>query len=257
MNTQKTNTSKTQPNIPSVQEPAEKAMAPTPSQKPASRSRQEKLALRRKRLRQKQVRRQKLFLAVLAASFLIGLIIVSFFTGKKQPERLTINSACEAYRTTVENTASLYGMSEYTDLILALMMQESSGRGPDVLQSSEGAYNKKYPQVPNGIQDADYSIECGIQELKYAMDKAGVTSPTDMGNIRLALQGYNFGADPYFSYLEKNGISSWSEKTAEAFAQMASGNTPRSEDDPFYKTAGPWNYGDQRYPEHVLRYYHP
>lgn len=257
MNTQKTNTSKTQLNIPSVQESAEKALAPTPSQRPVGRSRQEKLALRRKRLRQKQVRRQKLFLAVLAASFLIGLIIVSFFTGKKQPERLTINSACEAYRTTVENTASLYEMSEYTDLILALMMQESSGRGPDVLQSSEGAYNKKYPQVPNGIQDADYSIACGIQELKYAMDKAGVTGPTDMPRIRLALQGYNFGADAYFSYLEKNGISAWSEASSEAFAQMASGNTPRSEDNPLYATAGPWDYGDQKYPEHVLRYYHP
>lgn len=44
------------------------------------------------------------------------------------------------------------------------------------------------------------------------MEKAGVSSPTDMDRIRLALQAYNFGADVYFSYLEKNGITSWSEK---------------------------------------------
>lgn len=177
---------------------------------------------------------------------------------RQQPEELlTINSACESYRQDVETIAAEYGMSDYTDLILALMMQESSGRGPDVLQSSEGAYNKKYPQVPNGITDAAYSIECGIQELKYAMEKAGVSSPTDMDKIRLALQAYNFGADVYFSYLDKNGITSWSEKTSEAFAKMASGGTARSEDDPFYETAGPWDYGDQKYPEHVLRYYHP
>ena len=137
------------------------------------------------------------------------------------------------------------------------MMQESSGRGPDVLQSSEGAYNTKYPQVPGGITDVNYSIACGIQELKYSMEKAGVSSPTDMKGIRLALQGYNFGADVYFSYLEREGITSWSEETAEDFAKAASGNTPRSKDDPFYHTAGPWDYGDQRYPEHVLRYYHP
>lgn len=257
MNTQKINTQKIQSNIQPVQASEQTSVSSTPSKKAAGLSRHEKLAIRRKRLRQKQVRRQKLILTVLGAFFLIGIFIVIFFIRQKHPEQLSINSACEAYRSSVENAASQYGMAEYTDLILALMMQESSGRGPDVLQSSEGAYNKKYPQVPNGIQDADYSIECGVQELKYAMDKAGVTSPTDMDNIRLALQGYNFGADPYFSYLEKNGISSWSEKTAESFAQMASGNTPRSEDDPFYKTAGPWNYGDQRYPEHVLRYYHP
>ena len=108
---------------------------------------------------------------------------------RQQPsEILTINSACEAYRQDVETIAAEYGMSDYTDLILALMMQESSGCGPDVLQSSEGAYNKKYPQVPNGITDTSYSIECGIQELKYAMEKAGVSSPTDMDRIRLAFR---------------------------------------------------------------------
>lgn len=236
MNTQKTISSKIQPD---------------------NLSRKERLALRRKRLRQKQVRRQKLLLVVLGAFFLTGIFIVSFFIRQKHPEQFSINSACESYRSHVESVSAQYEMSEYTDLILALMMQESSGRGPDVLQSSEGAYNKKYPQVPNGIQDTDYSIACGIQELKYAMDKAGVTGPTDMPRIRLALQGYNFGADAYFSYLEKNGISTWSEASSEAFAQMASGNTPRSEDNPLYATAGPWDYGDQKYPEHVLRYYHP
>ena len=257
MNTQKTNTQKIQSNIHPVQASDQTSVSSTPSKKAAGLSRHEKLAIHKKRLRQKQVRRQKLILAVLGACFLIGIFIVIFFIRQKHPEQLSINSACEAYRSSVENAASQYGMAEYTDLILALMMQESSGQGPDVLQASEGSYNKKYPQVPNGIQDVDYSIECGIQELKYAMDKAGVASPTDMKNIRLALQGYNFGADPYFAYLEKNGIFSWSEASSEAFAQMASGNTPRSEDNPLYATAGPWDYGDQKYPEHVLRYYHP
>lgn len=215
----------------------------------------ERKRLHQKHLRQKQVFRQKLFLA--AAVFLLALFSGLFLKNRTQPQLLTINEACESYRPDVEAAAARYGMSDYTDLILALMMQESSGRGPDVLQSSEGAYNQKYPQVPNGITDVDYSIECGIQELKYSMEKAGVTSPTDLKRIRLALQGYNFGADVYFSYLEKNNISSWSEESAQAFAQMASNHTPRSESNPLYATAGPWDYGDQNYPEHVLRYYHP
>lgn len=148
-------------------------------------------------------------------------------------------------------------MSDYVDLILALMMQESAGQGSDVMQSSEGSYNTQYPHTPNGITDVDYSITCGIQELKYSMEKAGVTSPSDLKRIELALQGYNFGADSYFNYLKQNNITSWSAESSEAFAEKASSGSARSESDPLYTTAGPWDYGDQYYPEHVLRYYPP
>ena len=147
-------------------------------------------------------------------------------------------------------------MSDYVDLILAVMMQESSGQGTDPMQSSEGAYNTQYPQQPNGITDPSYSISCGIQELKYALDKSGCTGPADLPHIRLALQAYNFGTDSYFSYLEKNGETSWTTESAQAFAQMASGGRQRDEDDPLHDPAGPWDYGDQYYPDHVLRYYH-
>lgn len=213
----------------------------------------------RRILRKRQVLRQKILLVMLPVCFLTVLLLFSAVIRIRRPSReyLTVNAACESYRPEVEEAAARYDMSDYVDLILALMMQESSGTGPDVLQASEGAYNTKYPQVPNGITDPSYSIDCGIQELKYAMEKAGVKSPTDIGHIKLALQGYNFGADVYFSYLSEHGITSWSESSSEAFAQMASGNTPRSEEDPLYSTAGPWDYGDQKYPEHVLRYYHP
>lgn len=213
----------------------------------------------RRFLREKQVFRQKLLLALLPVCFLVFILLASvvFRTGCSSQEQMTINAACESYRPQVEEAAERYGMSGYVDLILALMMQESSGNGPDVMQSSEGAYNTRYPQVPNGITDSAYSIECGIQELKYSMEKAGVKSPADTGRIKLALQGYNFGADVYFSYLSEHGITSWSEKSSEAFAKIASGHTPRAESDPLYSTAGPWDYGDQNYPEHVLRYYHP
>lgn len=213
----------------------------------------------RRFLREKQVFRQKLLLVLLPVCFLAFILLASavFRTGRSSQEQMTVNAACESYRPQVEEAAARYGMSGYVDLILALMMQESSGNGPDVMQSSEGAYNTRYPQVPNGITDSAYSIECGIQELKYSMEKAGVKSPADTGRIKLALQGYNFGADVYFSYLSEHGITSWSEKSSEAFAEIASGHTPRAKSDPLYSTAGPWDYGDQNYPEHVLRYYHP
>ena len=46
----------------------------------------------------------------------------------------------------------------------------------------------------NGITDPAYSIECGIQELKYALIKQDVPGPTDLDRIKLALQGYNYGS---------------------------------------------------------------
>ena len=210
----------------------------------------------RQRLRVRQVRRQKFFLGLIFL-LVLGCIFLrlSRFSGK-QTNTYQINASCEAYRDEVTTEAAQYGMSDYVDLILAVMMQESSGQGTDPMQSSEGAYNTQYPQQPNGITDPSYSISCGIQELKYALNKAGVTGPDDLDHIRLALQGYNFGADVYFNYLEKNGITFWSVESSEAFAKIASGETARSEADPLYTTAGPWDYGDQHYPEHVLRYYH-
>lgn len=72
-------------------------------------------------------------------------------------------------------------------------MQESGGRGSDPMQAAEGSFNKKYPHEPNGIKDSEYSIECGVQELKAALTSAEVESPIDMERIKLALQGYNFG----------------------------------------------------------------
>ena len=127
------------------------------------------------------------------------------------------------------------------ELIKAVMMQESGGRGSDPMQCSESPYNKKYPKKPNGIKDPEYSINCGVNYLADCLKKAKCNSPVDMSHIRLALQGYNYG----------NGYISWAIKrdggytvaNAIAFSDMQA------------KKHG-WNsYGDKQYPAHVLRYY--
>ena len=76
-----------------------------------------------------------------------------------------------AYRAIVERIASKYGMGQYVELILAVMMQESGGRGTDVMQASESGYNQKYSHSPGSITDPEYSIECGIQALKHVLTK--------------------------------------------------------------------------------------
>lgn len=148
-----------------------------------------------------------------------------------------------AYRPAVERIAAKYGMSPYVELILAVMMQESGGRYLDVMQAAEGAFNTKYPHVPNGITDPEYSIECGVQELKYALDKAGCTGPADLDRIKLALQGYNYGSGYIDWAMARDG--GYTKENAIAYSDMMCARPN-------------WHYsiyGDKEYVDHVLRYY--
>ena len=103
--------------------------------------------------------------------------LTMFFGGSASGLAMAVGVSDEvlAYRATIQQVAQKYGMEAYVELLMAVMMQESGGRGSDPMQAAEGGFNKKYPHVPNGITDPAYSIECGIQELKYALDKAGCT----------------------------------------------------------------------------------
>ena len=100
----------------------------------------------------------------------------------------SVSAEVEAYEPLIRQYANQYGIGEYVELIKAIMMQESGGRGFDPMQCSEGSFNTKYPKQPNGITDPEYSISCGVQEIKSCLERAGVKNPLDMENIKLALQ---------------------------------------------------------------------
>lgn len=171
--------------------------------------------------------------------------LTTFFGNAASGAAMAINLSDEvlSYRPAVERIAAKYGMSEYVELILAVMMQESGGRGLDVMQATEGSFNTKYPHKPNGITDPEYSIECGIQELKYALEKAGCTGPTDLDRIKLALQGYNYGSGYIDWAMERDG--GYTKENAIAFSDMMCA-----------RPSWPYDrYGDKEYVEHVLRYY--
>lgn len=151
-----------------------------------------------------------------------------------------IGGSVGAYTGTVTQVAAQYGMSAYVNLILAVMQQESGGQGGDPMQAAEGPFNTQYPKCPNGITNPTYSIQCGIQELHQNLQLAGVTSPEDLPDIEMALQGYNFGSG-FISWAKSNG--GYSLANALAFSQMEA-----------FKMG--WSsYGDPYYVPHVLRYY--
>lgn len=153
----------------------------------------------------------------------------------------SVSQEVENYTPVIEKYAKEYGISEYVELIKAVMMQESGGKGKDPMQASECSFNTKYPKTPNGITDPEYSIKCGIQNLKRVLESAKVQNPVDMDRIKLALQGYNYG-NGYISWAV-NKYGGYTKANAIEFSEAQA------------KKNGWSSYGDQDYVEHVLRYY--
>ena len=172
---------------------------------------------------------------------LLGCAVSIFGGGSRSSTYTPVSAEVEAYDPMIRKYAQQYGIPEYVELIKAVMMQESGGRGLDPMQAAEGGFNTRYPHVPNGITDPEYSVECGVQELKAALEAAGVENPVDMERIKLALQGYNFGSG-YISWALRN-YGGYSVANAAEFSDMQAARLGWS------------SYGDKQYVAHVLRYY--
>lgn len=172
---------------------------------------------------------------------LLGCAVSLFGGGGGSNAYTPVSAEVEAYEPLIQKYAKQYGIPEYVELIKAVMMQESGGRGLDPMQAAEGSFNTRYPHEPNGIQDPEYSIQCGVQELKAALISAEVKNPIDMEHIKLALQGYNFG-NGYISWAKTN-YGGYSYANAVEFSTMQA------------QRLGWESYGDTQYPAHVLRYY--
>ena len=172
---------------------------------------------------------------------LFGAAVAMFGGGSDSNSYTPVSAEVEAYEPIIQKYAKEYGIPEYVELIKAVMMQESGGRGLDPMQAAEGSFNTKYPHEHNGIKDPEYSIQCGVQELKAALTSAEVESPIDMEHIKLALQGYNFG----------NGYISWAKSNygGYSYANAVEFSTQQAQ------RLGWDSYGDTQYPAHVLRYY--
>lgn len=144
-----------------------------------------------------------------------------------------VSAEVQAYELLIAKYAREHGIQEYVELIKAVMMQESGGRGGDPMQCSACGYNDQYP---GGITDPEYSINIGIRYLADCLHAAGVTSPMDLEHIKLGLQGYNFGAGYITWALENYG--GYTQTNAQEFANLHGGS-----------------YGDVSYVPNVLRYY--
>ena len=187
------------------------------------------------------------FLIVFIVPILVLLICVNIVGMLLTPspvikeESLPLSDAVYQYSGVVSVYCAEFDIEEYIPLALAVMQQESGGQGNDPMQSSECEYNNEYPNIPNGIENPEYSIKVGVKYLADCLNLAKVQSTADLDRISLALQGYNYGKG-YIEWALKNfGGYSWFN--AYCFSEMKKQELETNV------------YGDPDYASHVLRFY--
>ena len=180
---------------------------------------------------------------------LILLIVITLFIGTfsvlaqdggSNSEIVSLSDEVIAYEDTIRKYAKEYDIEDYVSLLQAIMMQESGGKGSDPMQASESGYNTKYPRVPNGITEPEYSIDVGTHTFSDCVKKANVKDPSDTEHIYLALQGYNYGSG-YIDWALSN-FGEYTKANAKAFSDMMQAKL------------GTNGYGDPEYVDHVMRY---
>ncbi|MEI5995614.1 lysozyme family protein [Candidatus Enterococcus mansonii] len=141
---------------------------------------------------------------ILLLSLLLMVIISAYFGFKIRQNVQQVMG----YETQVKQAAKENNISEYEDLILAIIYTESKGKSDDLMQSSESAYGKQQM-----ITTSEESIEVGTAFLAQAIVKANQSDC----DIWTAVQAYNFGLD-YIDYVKERGEKN-SIRLAESYSK--------------------------------------
>ncbi|WP_188454719.1 lysozyme family protein [Virgibacillus oceani] len=197
-----------------------------------------------KKRTKKAIKQTMIITAMLCGAFVI-VSILSFEQNSTpfQIQRTLISDEVLAYEPLVAKYADQYNVLEYKDVLLAMMMQESGGRGNDPMQSSESYCGKI-----GCIDEPELSIKQGVYYFSKTIEAAG-------GDIELAIQSYNFGRG-FIDYVKaKSG--NYTQEAAIDFSQKMYESAP---DKSIYsclrEEAKKYNacYGDIYYVRDVMKY---
>ncbi|MGB6405900.1 MAG: lysozyme family protein [Planococcus donghaensis] len=154
-----------------------------------------------------------------------------------------VSPEVERYREAIQAELDKHGKGEHTDLLLALMMQESGGKGNDPMQASESKCG-----YIGCITSPEESIEYGVKHFLSVMTQA-------KNDIKLTLQSYNFGGG-FINYVLENG-GSYTKELAISFSKSMYQKVKHTG---IYKCHRPSAiehnacYGDIEYVDAVLKY---
>ena len=183
-------------------------------------------------------------LALAGVLFLaLCLLLYKSFTSKSPGKAVNLTDSVLQYQSQVEEYCAKYDITAFSQVVLAIMQQESAGTVSDVMQASESPFNQWYSHEPGSITDPDYSIQVGVETFAYCLEEADCTSPNDLDGLFLALQNYNYG----------NSYATWA---LENYGGYTKENALEFSENMKYRLG--WSkYGDPEYVEHVLQYYRP
>ncbi|WP_085523710.1 lysozyme family protein [Tuberibacillus sp. Marseille-P3662] len=184
------------------------------------------------------------WLVLLLIIFTIGGVINSH-SGEPDRNKRDRFENVKDYQPMIEKILAKHDLEKYTPVILALMQQESRGKGGDPMQASESA-----GLAPGSIDNPRKSIRQGIQHFQSILER-GKRRQVDFSTI---MQAYNFGPG-YIDYVAKHG-GEHSEALAKKFSMMQVKRKPE-----LYDCGGdksnfryPYCYGDFTYSTKVNRY---
>ncbi|XJZ26606.1 lysozyme family protein [Bacillota bacterium Lsc_1132] len=148
------------------------------------------------------------------------------------------------YKPLIQAELAKYHLENYTTVVIALMQQESHGKGGDPMQASESA-----GLPPNSIKDPKQSIAAGVKHFQRALTY-GENKKVDFPTV---IQAYNMGIG-YIDYVAAHG-GKHSEELAKQFSLKQVQAKPE-----IYKCRGdkynfryPYCYGDFTYSTKVSK----
>ena len=159
----------------------------------------------------KKAIKQTAIIAIVLSSVLIGIsamnmkqIVDETDIGKTLTYPIITKEVLK-HKPTIEKYAEEYEVTEHVDVLLAMMIQESKGRGDDPMQSSES-----YCGQVGCINDPELSIKQGVYYFSENLKAAD-------GDLKLAVQSYNFGKG--FIQYAKEQVGQYTQEVAIEFSQ--------------------------------------
>ena len=157
-------------------------------------------------------------LAGLFASFFCLLLLVALLFASDEDNSggniyyggANLSAEVLAHRPMVERYAAQYGISEYVNVLLAIIQVESGGTLEDVMQSSESM------GLPPNSLGKEASVNQGCKYFAGLVDKSDRLG-CDLDSV---IQAYNYGSG-FLDYVSKNG-----KKYSFDLAQELHGSSP-------------------------------
>ncbi|WP_228463250.1 bifunctional lytic transglycosylase/C40 family peptidase [Listeria seeligeri] len=152
-----------------------------------------------------------------------------------------------SYEKLVDKYCKEYGISEYKNYILAIMMVESGGKGNDVMQASESL------NLPLNTLQPEASIKQGC----YYFSQQVKTCEAKGVDILTAVQSYNYGGG-FVNYVEGKG-KKYTFALAESFSKEKAGGKKVPYSNPVATEHGNFRYayGNMYYVPLVQQYLNP